>query len=249
MIIIFLTVFSFYYTDKVIELSNHNNIILASIDEYASLNDTKCIEGSINEDGIILGLSGLVVDKNKSYSNMKGIGFKSELLEYKENKCILNKIDNLDKYIISGNKVNKNISLVIDVENKKYYKQMIDVLESYNLKGNLLTNKYIEDYNYNVLFKGNEEELKKFKKNYEEFYCVKTSDYEIIDICKSEKINSIKVVNYIEDNLLINTKKILSNGTIIFIKETNSNLKELSSTIKYIQSRGFKIVDINELLT
>ena len=94
LIVIFLTVFSFYYTDKVIELSEYNNTILASINDYASVNDTKCIEGEINENGIILGLSGLNVDNNKSYSYMKGIGFKEELIQYKKDKCILNKDDN-----------------------------------------------------------------------------------------------------------------------------------------------------------
>ena len=90
-IVIFFALFSFYYTDKVIELSNYNDTILTSINDYASLKDTKCREGMINSDGIILGLSGINVDKNKSYSNMKGIGFKEELVEYKKEECILNK--------------------------------------------------------------------------------------------------------------------------------------------------------------
>ena len=38
----------------------------------------KEIEGSINEDGVVLGLSGLIVNVDKSYNNMKGIGFKEE---------------------------------------------------------------------------------------------------------------------------------------------------------------------------
>ena len=65
-------VFSIIYTNKVIEISQYNNTILTSINEYASLKDYRCREGSINNDGIILGISGLVVNKNKSYSNMKG---------------------------------------------------------------------------------------------------------------------------------------------------------------------------------
>ena len=89
MLVIFFTIFSFYYTDKVIELSNYNDTILASINDYASLNDTKCIEGIINEYGIVLGLDGISVDKNKSYSNMKGIGFREDLLEYKKDKSCL----------------------------------------------------------------------------------------------------------------------------------------------------------------
>ena len=42
-IVIFFALFSFYYTDKVIELSNYNDTILTSINDYASLKDTKCL--------------------------------------------------------------------------------------------------------------------------------------------------------------------------------------------------------------
>ena len=43
-------------------------------------------------------------------------------------------------------------------------------------------------------------------------------------------------------------KNNIKNGTIFFISENSKNLKELSTTINYIQSRGYKIVTINELL-
>ena len=64
-----------------------------------------------------------------------------------------------------------------------------------------------------------------------------------------KKINSIKMSNEIKKDLLINTKKLLNNGVIIFIRENEFNLSELSSTITYIKSRGFTIVNINELLS
>ena len=82
-----------------------------------------------------------------------------------------------------------------------------------------------------------------------EFFCVKTNDYEIINDCKNKKLNSIKMNNEIKKDLLINTKKLLNNGAIIFIRENEFNLSELSSTINYIKSRGYNIVNINELLS
>lgn len=252
LLVIFFTIFSFYYTDKVIELSEYNNTILASIETYSQENDRDCLEGYINEDGIVLGLSGLKVNKNKSYSNMKGIGFKEDLIEYKENKCILNKEDNLDKYIISGNKVDKNISLVIDLDSLNYYEDMILIAEKENIELNLLTNYNNYDnlkYTNNILYKTNTNDISNFKKKVNNFYCVKTSDFDLLEYCKKEKINSIKMINYISSDLLINVKRMLDNGNIIFIKETNYNLKELLSTIKYIKSRGYNIVNIDTLLS
>lgn len=251
-LVIFFTIFSFYYTDKVIELSNYNDTILASINDYAKNNNTSCIEGTINENGIVLGLSGIEVDKNKSYSNMKGIGFKKDLIEYKENKCILNKIDNLDKYIISGNNYINKISIVIDIDTLNYYEKMINIFDSENSKYNLLVNinnVYDIKYKNNILFKTNSNNIKEFKKIVNNFYCVKYYDFNIIDYCKKEKINSINKIHYIDSSLLLNTKKILDKGIIIFIKENNQNLIELNSTIKYIKSRGYEIVSIDELLS
>ena len=252
MLVIFFTIFSFYYTDKVIELSNYNDTILASLNDFASNNDTECLEGQINENGIVLGLSGIIVDKNKSYSNMKGIGFKKELIEYKNNKCILNKEDNIDKYIVSGNKYENKMSIVIDIDTLDYYSDMLNVADSENIKLNILVN--YNNYDYisikdNILFKTNSNNIKEFKKKLSSFYCVKTNDFNIIDYCKKEKINSINMINYIDNKLLLNTKKILDRGIIMFIKENESNLNELLPTIKFIKSRGYNIVSIDELLS
>ena len=252
LLVIFITIFSFYYADKVVELSNYNDTIMASINEYASNNDTNCKEGYINEDGIVLGLSGLKVNKSKSYSNMKGIGFKEKLIEYNENKCILNKNDNLDKYIIRGNIYNNDISIVIDLDSLKYYEDYIKIFEEENVDYNLLVN--INNINQvkikeNILFKTNTDNINEFKKIIPSFYCVKYNDFEIINYCKNQKINSINMINYIDNSLLTSTKKILDKGVIIFIKENKSNLNELLSTIKYIKSRGYNIVSIDELLS
>ena len=61
-------------------------------------------------------------------------------------------------------------------------------------------------------------------------------------------VRSIKPINSIEKDLLLNVKKVLENGTIIFINENSYNLNELGSTINYIKSRGYNIVNINQLL-
>lgn len=248
--------FSFYYTDKIITMSEHNNVIMNSIVEYASINDYKCKEGEITSDGIVLGLSGLSVNKNKSYSNMKGIGFKKELIEYKNEECILSKKNNLDKYIIKGNNYLNNVSIVIDINDGKSFLKMMKIADNKGYILNLLFNYEMLNSNIdnisnysNILFKGkNREELNSFMKIlHNEFYCT-NKDEDIIEVCKNKKLSSINVINYIDKYLLINTKKILDKGVIIFIKENEFNLNELSATLNYIKSRGYNIVSINDLL-
>ena len=241
--LIFIVVFSFIYTKRVVDYAEVNNVILSSINEYALEYDKKCVEGSINEYGVILSFSGKLVDKNKSYSNMKGGIFNEGLIEYKKDECILNKEDNYDKYILRGNVISNNISLVIDVINKKNYQNMIDIFDKYNLDSNLLVNDSFDESADFLLYKGNN--IIDFKKKYEKFYCTG----EIIDECSKEKINTIRIMNYVDDNLFLNIKKFLNNGNIIFIKESSSNLNELEIVINYIKSRGFNIVNIDELLS
>ena len=90
-LLIFIVILSFMYTDKVVDYSKINNTILTSIEEYSKENNKYCIEGKINELGIILSFDGKIVDKNKSYSNMKGNLFNAKQIEYKEDEWILNK--------------------------------------------------------------------------------------------------------------------------------------------------------------
>ena len=139
-LIIGFVMFSFYYTDKVTKISEQNNVIMASINDYAIKHDSKCIEGSITEDGVILGLSGISVNKNKSYSNMKGIGFNEKLIEYNNEECILSTNNNYDKYIVAGNSYNNNVSLIIDVNSGKYFSKMLKIAETKEAIINLLFN-------------------------------------------------------------------------------------------------------------
>lgn len=230
------------YTDRLIKYSVSNNTILDEIDNYASRVDRNCIEGSINEDGIILGYNGLVVDKMKSFSNMKGGLFNEDKLVFKEDVCILNRNDNLDKYIISGNIYEMKVSIVIDVVNHKYYKKMINIFDNYGLEYNLMVNDYYEGDNVNLIYKGNNISY------YEGVICVYYEE-DILKECERYGFNSIRMTNYIDGNLFLNIKKILNKGNIIFIKESYNNLNELAITLNYIKSRGYDIVSVNELLS
>ena len=185
LIVCFLAIFSFYYINFIINLSEKNNVLLVSINKYASDFDYKCREGSITEDGIILGLSGLKVNIDKSYNNMKGSLFDERLIEYDKNDCILSKDNNLDKYIIKGNDYLNNVSLVIDVDSTKYYRKMLKVADNNNIELNILMNyntlfdeiNNIENHS-NVLFKGkSKKELDSFINIlHNEFYCVTDND-------------------------------------------------------------------------
>ena len=250
LLLFILICFSFYYANVVKDLSDNNNVVISLIDDYSKQKDIKCIEGFINKDGVVLSYNGKIVDKESSYSNMKGSMFNESLIEYKNDECILNKENNVDKYIIAGNKNIRNVSIVIDINDGLYYEHMKSIFDSEKVSVNYLVDlEEIDLVTENILIKTNENNIKKFKSKSNHFYCVKYDDFDILEYCKKEHINSVKMINYISKDLLYNVKHMLSNGVIIFIKENESNYIELYTTIKYIKSRGYNIVSIDELFS
>lgn len=259
--ICFFAIFSFLYMNRIVELSKSNNIILGNIIEYKTGFDYKCNEGYINEFGIVVGINGKNVNVSRSYSNMKGIGFKENLIEYEIEYCITSKENNMDKYILSGNPSKNSISIVIDIYSGRYYEQMVNIFNSASVESNILVDKnslesnmeFFDSYK-NLLLKSNSD--KDFKQLYQSLkelnpgnvYCVKTDDYDVVNICKSNNMNSILMKDEINKNLLYNIKHSLNKGDIIFIRENEFNLNELSASIKYIKSRGISIVSVDELV-
>lgn len=240
-LLIIICIFIYIYTDRLIKYSVNNNYILDEIDKYARVNNRYCIEGSISEEGIILGYNGILVDKEKSFSNMKGGLFNEDKLVFMRDECILNSRDNLDKYIISGNIHEKNISIVIDVVNHNYYEDMIKIFDEFNIKYNLMVNDYYEGSQTNLVYKGNNVDY------FDSVICV-YYDEDNLKECERKGFNTLKIVNYIDIDLFSNIKKFLNKGNIIFIKESYNNLNELRITLNYIKSRGFNVISVNELL-
>ena len=167
--------------------------------------------------------------------------FNEDKLVFMRDECILNSRDNLDKYIISGNIHEKNISIVIDVVNYNYYEDMIKIFDEFNIKYNLMVNDYYEGSQTNLIYKGNNVDY------FDSVICV-YYDEDNLKECERNGFNILKIVNYIDIDLFSNIKKFLNKGNIIFIKESYNNLNELRITLNYIKSRGFNVISVNELL-
>ena len=67
-------------------------------------------------------------------------------------------------------------------------------------------------------------------------------------MCKKEEINSLKTNNIYTKDILLNTKNNLEKGNFYVYKENKNTLKELSSTINFIEGKQLKIVSITNML-
>ena len=264
--IVCLVMFSFFYTEKAVNIANSKDPIMQSIMAYEEDGSNKCVEGEVSKDGIILGVNGYSVNVNKSYSNMRGIGFDEELLVFDEASCEVTKKNYLDEYIIKGNPFKNSISLLILVDNGYYLKEINKLASSKGVNLSFIVDVNVLEKNKglftelysagNDIFFGGKtkEELKKYISIMKDIdrnssrYCVYLNS-DIINICSKEKINSVKSNIFIEKNYLMNIKDFVEKGNLIILKENKALVKELSASINFIKAKGIEIIKVSRHLS
>ena len=254
---------SFFYTEKVINIALNQDEIMIKIKEYNDTSINNPINAKINEDTIIPGNIGKYIDEEASYKAMKKIGyFEPTLLTYKNIYPEISIYNNYNKYIINGNTLNKNVSLIYIINNNNTIDNIIDIIKTNNIKitffidSNYLNNnitiidkiKDNEIYNYgnngtytkdNLIISNN---IINNKSNNKSIYCLFIKkDEKSINNCANNKMLSILVSN--NDNYYT-IKSNLSNGKIFLI----NNTKELSNIYKFIISKGYNIVSLSNII-
>ena len=117
--ILLLSVFSFYYTDKSIELVRNQDPIMKQIKSTDEKYNVSAINAKIEGNTIIPGKTGKEIDYEASYTKMKQYGNYNEILtELKEVKPTISIDDHYDKFIISGYQEKKSVALIFKVETK-----------------------------------------------------------------------------------------------------------------------------------
>ena len=111
--IISLVCFSFFYTDKVMNLLNSKDPLMVKLNDIKKDYEVLPVNAIIDNDTIVPGKKGLEVDIDKSYEEMKLGGiFREESLIYKDTLPSSSISNNKDKYIVKGNS-NNEVSLIV----------------------------------------------------------------------------------------------------------------------------------------
>ncbi len=263
--------FSFFYTDKVMDVALEQDKIMISINNVKDDYREDAIDAIIDNDTIIPGTSGREVDIEKSYSNMKSIGlFHENYLVFKDvmPKSTLN--DNMDKYIIKANGSKQIISLIFIVDNDSDFNMIYNIAKSKNVKVNLFLDyeylnkkinslnkivdvsiySYGEDGKYtkdNIIYTNNLiERITKRKAN----YCLVTDkNSSNLKVCSDNKSYTIYPNLIIKDNLLSIVKNGVSKGDLILIDINKNNINQLPSAIEYINAKGLDFEYLDEILS
>ena len=254
--------FSFFYTEKATKIIRKKDPIMIKINESKKENYIKTVKPIINDNEYYTGLNGCEVDVDKSYNKMKTIKeFKKELLVMKD---INNNVDLKDKYIVGGNKVKKNISIIfllnddsnmnlINYLNKRKIKNnyfvKMDFLENNTSLIKMLAENnniyyYSDDYDDEYMIYSNN--LIELNSNNKSNYCLlENKNDDILKICSDYNMKVVKT-DFIKKDVFDNVKNKLDNGSIFLFD--SDNIDEIKVSINYILSKGYNIVLLDELL-
>ena len=248
--------FSFFYTDKVINIINKKDPLMMEIINIKDNYEVLPVNAVINDDTIIPGINGKEINIDKSYNNMKSSRvFREEELVFNELYPTDNLYNNKDKYIISGNTSKKEVAIISIYDNRYINKikniDNITIFINHNdltiSNINNLKNKEIYSYGDNGIYSNeiitNDNTLINRLSNNKSNYClVKNKNNDILSICNK---NNMYVVlpNIIGD--YYNIRNNISNGSIILLDSLNN----IDIIIKYINSKGYNIVTLSKLLS
>lgn len=267
--ILLLSIFSFYYTNKSIELIRKQDPIMKTIISTEEKYKIPAQDAIIKANTIIPGKNGMEIDYNATYNKMKQYGSYNEVLTtLKEVKPTVTVEDYYDKFIISGNPQKKSVALVFKVE-KKSPNIIVKILNQKDALGTFFIDGYYLENNYEEIstMTNHQLEILSYNSDYDELYFTSSKDYleslvnkklkycysdydkeEVITLCQKLKMHTILPTVKINSSLFQEIKEKLTNSAIISIPVSSSIEKELSTTIDYIKSRGYKITTLENLI-
>ena len=259
--------FSFFYTEKVINVITEQDEIMIKIKENEEKNNIPSTNAIIDKNTITPGLSGKEINIDKSYKEMKKLG------TYNENMLVYTKVlpevsinNNKNKYIRSGNKNFTEVSLIFKINKNTDLQKLLTLLDKNNTKANFFISyeylekhineiekeKNIEYYNYGKNGTYNDEiilianNIISKKRNPANICLTETNTNNTLKICSENE--QFTIYPEIINGTINSIKSKINNGSIISFEVTNTTLNELPLIINYINSKGYTISLLSELI-
>lgn len=248
LVLIAMSVFSFYISDKLLLMVEGMSPLMQTINEVSDFKEYEPVDAIIDGNTIIPGKKGRTINKRETYLKMNDFGtFNETFFVYDYTKPDVSLYDNLDKVIIKGNS-KTDISILVGtntyddylIENKISFTKIISSEDSIK-KSDLIT--YIN---------GNLEEKKFYDLNY---YLKRNKKNSKICLVGETNLNICNELKYflIEPNVdlyhsnVTNVKMNIEGGDIIYVHD-NVSISELKIIINEVNYKGLRIVKLSELI-
>ena len=252
--------FSFFYTNKISMVIKNEDDILKQIESIKEQYKTEAISAKVEGDTIIPGVSGIEINVKKSYKKMKRINeFNDNLLVYESIKPKVSVEKVYDKYIISGNKTKKEVSLLFLLQNNDDVNKIVSILDDNDILATFYTDGLWFENNNEIVIElikqghiignlGYNYSYNNSDITWMNAVVTKLANQKALDRCHSNSSYTITPSILVKNNALINVKKNLENGSIIALEVNENLIKELQLVIDYIHSKDLEVVTIEELL-
>lgn len=264
---------SFFVTEKTANVVKDADTIMIEIKKKNDSVAYDAIDATIDGNTIIPGISGKEVDIDKSYDKMKRYGsYLESLLEYQLVAPQVSLSKNYDKYIISGNPTKNMVTFIFLVEESDDVEEVIKQLEKTNTPANFfLDGNWFEKNNSKVLElieDGYEVGNLSYGRNYQDSsfvwmdtiikkvgkqknsYCYSEEEnLQDLEVCALNRDYTIMPSIVIQNYPSKEVKEQLEPGSIIAFPINDTVIQELSTIIRYVESKGYKIVNLKEHLT
>lgn len=271
--VLVLACFSFYYTDRAVDIVKRNDPIMKTILAESENYYVDPMSAIINGDEITVGMNGKQVNIDESYQNMKKIDeYNESMLVFDEVIPDISLLNEYDKYVVGGNSLKNQVALVFKVNATYYINEVNNILLDKNILATFfMDGSVVEDnmdtvlelvsngYQIENLGYDGEYSLENFGwtnnmisslTNEDTKFCYtdyKSSD--ILDLCSDYKMYTVKPTISVNSYPFTTVKNELESGSIISFNLNEQTLKELPSIISYIKQKGYDIVTLNEIIS
>ena len=268
-----LMLFSFFYTNKSIELIRENDPIMKQIKETNMKYKVNPVNATIIGNKIIPGKSGKEIDYQKTYAKMKKYGTYNETLTVlKEIEPAVFVDDYYDKYIVQGNTERKNVSLVFKTDTISNLLSILNILNQKNIPATFFVDGLLLENNtslFETMTQNNHElEILSYDNKYDEIYFDSALNYlssitkregkycyaeydqkEVIELCSKLKLHTIIPTVKTTTMPYKEIKDKLYNSAIISLPLSTITEEQLPAIIDYIKQKGYTFLSLEALLS
>ena len=267
-----LVCFSFFYTEKTIDVVKEVDDIMITLKEQAPKYQVKAENAKIDGKFMTPGISGKIVNLQKSYEEMKHYGkFHPNLLVYDKVSPEISVKNRYDKYIQTGNPKKRQVSFLFVVDEKGNPSPIIEILKEKKVTGTFFIDGSWLEKNQNELvsliegkftvgnysYRGNyghesfvwiDTIIKRVGGQKQSYCLVEKENKKALSTCKLQKDYTIYPNIIIKENPYSELTEQVESGSIILMRLDAQVKKELPLMITYLKQKGYEIVNLEQLL-
>lgn len=243
-----ITLFSFFYTEKISNLTLEKNKIYQEIKNQSREYEVEPVNAIINNSEIIPGLNGKKVNVKESFYNMIDLNtFNSYYLLYDISYPEISLEKNKDKIITEGNSAKNAVTFIINGNN-----EIINFFKENNISISILTD--IENFDKNCNYEQINNEVIKFNK-LESMINKYTKNTNIcyvndknIKNCKQHKKYLVKTNKILNNQTFKKLKNNIKSGDIYFIDKA-IDTKNIHLFINSILYKDLDIIPLSKMIS